>query len=287
MKDQGSQLVTKTLCIESGSAAFVSLSNLRYPTVILEHIDYVVEQTCSGDVLHIKFMDAQSFQFAVQTWSESVTTGLVFLIYCPTCGSSHPSDRAWMLVHDITFDLDTLTISCQATEITIDDIGSTVQIALGSTTVASSSPMSTGVGKSTSKVASTLSQATSVSTGSGTLPSVFVSTVSPSISFSTSKGSPASSLTQISGSNVSPPSATQSFSSNDLDFDVALDNQLGYLDPNSAGFWAQLLPGVTGLDTTQFSNPDKRKRALNVAAIADTLTTVRMKYYSLDQISNF
>jgi len=280
MKDRRSQLITETLCTESGSAAFVSLSNLRYPTVILEHVDYVVEQSCSGDILHIKFANEQSLQFAVQTWSESVAAGLVLLVYCPTCGSSHPSDRAWMLVHDITFDLNTLTISCQSTEITIDDIGSTVKVALGTTTAASSSPSSTEIGKFPPELSSTLSQVTSRTVGSSVISPVTMSTAPPSISFSTSKGSPTSSLTQISGSSLSPPSATPTFSSNDLDFDVALDNQLGYLDPNSPGFWTQLLPGVAGLDTTQFGTSNKRKRALNLGGVADTLTTVCIKIHN-------
>lgn len=58
----------------------------------------------------------------------------------------------------------------------------------------------------------------------------------------------------------------------DFDFDVDLDNQIGYLDPNSSGFWAQLLPGVPNSTTTQFGSPQRRvKRAFDIAAIGSSL----------------
>jgi hypothetical protein len=268
--------------VESSSAAFVSLTNLRYPTVVLEHIDYVTGQTCMGDVFEIQFNDETAYRSAVPIWSANVATGLVFLVYCPTCGSAHPGDRAWILVYDITIDWVNLTVSCHFTEIQIEDIGSTVQVALGTTTVTSSGPSPPVTRNSGSVLPSTLSRVTSLAStgGLGSGPSFNSSRVVILASGSSGLGSASTSTsTKASGSSTSPTALSTSSPSDDLDFDVALDKTLGYLDPNSPGFWAQLMPGVTGLDTSQFGTPDTlSKRTFNLGAIADTLTTVSMNF---------
>jgi len=58
----------------------------------------------------------------------------------------------------------------------------------------------------------------------------------------------------------------------DLDFDINLDDQLGYLDPTSSGFWPQLLPGIPASDYPQFGI-QQRKRAFDIGALGNSLVT--------------
>jgi len=61
----------------------------------------------------------------------------------------------------------------------------------------------------------------------------------------------------------------------DLDFDIDLDDQIGYLDPTSSGFWPQLLPGVPAADYGQFGTPQRMaKRAFNISAFGNALVSV-------------
>lgn len=58
----------------------------------------------------------------------------------------------------------------------------------------------------------------------------------------------------------------------DLDFDINLDNEIGYLDPTSSGFWPQLLPGVPASNYPQFGSP-QRKRTFDIGALGNSLVT--------------
>ena len=57
-----------------------------------------------------------------------------------------------------------------------------------------------------------------------------------------------------------------------LDFDINLDNEIGYLDPASSGFWPQLLPGVPASNYPQFGT-QQRKRSFDISALGNSLVT--------------
>jgi hypothetical protein len=83
--------------------------------------------------------------------------------------------------------------------------------------------------------------------------------------------SPASSSFPVAAGSSTIGAATPTSSSSSLtDFDVALDDSIGYLNPNATGFWAQLLPGVPAADLPQ-SAKRLRRRGFDFSSVVSTL----------------
>ncbi|KAF2804907.1 uncharacterized protein BDZ99DRAFT_575098 [Mytilinidion resinicola] len=84
---------------------FVSVPEMNYPSVQLEHTNFVSSMTCSGDTATIILNDLKAFNIAVSDWSKQ-TAGLVLISTSPSCGSGQPQEapRHYLLVSNLDHD---------------------------------------------------------------------------------------------------------------------------------------------------------------------------------------
>jgi hypothetical protein len=196
--------------------------------------------------LTITFSGSDAFSYASSTWPAEALNGLVFITHISSCGAGYPAERSWLLIKSIQLSSSTSTITCEYSEITLQNASKTIEVNFGKNT----RPQSSQSGNFSNTATQTSS-----------------SVASPSLNRTT---------TAISSKAASPTLNPVS----DLDFDVSLDDSIGYLNPNASGFWAQLLPGVSNTTTAQLTSPSKRnaKRAFSIGAIGNSLVSVSAEY---------
>jgi hypothetical protein len=322
-------------------AAFVSFTDLKHPTVVLEHSSYITNVTCTGASILLDFSDISALAYAIAAWEQAISEGIVFVTNCASCSYGYPAERGWLLVSSLRKQ-GSLTISCDFTEVLAVDVTKTVEVTFGqinqvakpnSTSTINSKTTSnavesaylksrgscnadsclravqhgsptaisfcsaflatmhiatTALGPYSSQCANLPSRISSacsclVTIASSSLPSSTLNSVTTSkSSISFPKIPTSSNILSSSKTTSSLPISTspQTGSPTPIivlqDFDIELDDALGYLDPNSASFWSQLLPSVPASEIPTFGGPSNRlhKRGWDLATIANSLTTV-------------
>jgi hypothetical protein len=279
------------------NAAFVSVTSLTQPAVVLEHSSYITNIGCGSGKLTITFDDQKALQYALASWNAFPSKGFVLITHSASCGLETPSERAWLLVLRVSQSGSTIVV--EYIEVPASDVIGTVTITFGQTGNGGNGGGSkpSGGHSGGSGPHSTVSSQTH--RGSST------SSSSRSSSKTTSKSSSKSSSSKSSGSSSSSSSKTTSKSSttttsttsrvsqtiqptsfsNIADFDVDLDDSIGYLDPTWSGFWPQLLPGIPAQDIPGLGSPSKRrflKRDFDDSSIASFLVDSAQSVLAVD-----
>ncbi|KAF2495895.1 hypothetical protein BU16DRAFT_617426 [Lophium mytilinum] len=93
------------------AVGFVSVPEMKYPSVQLEHTSFVSSTTCLGDTATVVFNDLKAFNIAVSDWSKQ-TEGLVLISTSRTCASGQSQEaRHYLLVSSINHDDRAMTIT--------------------------------------------------------------------------------------------------------------------------------------------------------------------------------
>ena len=223
---------------------FAQLStNFSYPSVVLEHSDYVQSITIEGNALLITFTNASVYDYAEQAWSS--VPSFVLVTYTEGVGNS-TEQRTFWLVQGLSSGTTPNSILVQVEELAIEDAVGGIDMVWGTYTPANGT-----------------SSGTSSSGGAGTTNAGIYGNTSPGNG--TLSGSN-STYTNTSGTCGAPPSATidgfPAAACGATDFDELLDNAIGYLNFSSADLSSTLkdfAPGLTDDDPSDYEDEPSSK----------------------------
>ena len=187
--------------------------------MVLEHSQFVKSVDCASDGLLVTFTDAQAYNFAKSSWSS--TSDFVLVTYTNGCGSSNEQRTFWLVDH-LNFLDDKNAIDCVTQkELAIEDAIFGVDMVWG-----------------TYRPENSTANFNSSSSG----PPYGNSTSGPRGNFTSgSCGQPPSS--KIDGFPTAPCGSP--------DFDKILDDEIGYLNFDSADYSASLQAFAPGIEDTQ------------------------------------
>jgi hypothetical protein len=111
-------------------AAFVTFTDLKHPTVVLEHSGYITNVTCTGATIHVDFSDKSALAYAITAWESAISEGIIFVTNCASCSYGYPAERGWLLVSSLRKQ-DSSTISCDFTEVLAVDVTKTIEVTFG------------------------------------------------------------------------------------------------------------------------------------------------------------
>ena len=219
--------------------------------MVLEHSQYVKSVDCAGDGLLVTFTDSKAYDFAKSSWSS--TSDFVLVTYTNGCGSSNEQRTFWLVDH-LNFLDDKNAIDCVTQkELAVEDAIDGVDMVWGTYR-----PENSTVHFNSTSGGPPYANSTSGSSGNST---------------GGSCGPPPSA--KIDGFPTAPCGAS--------DFDKMLDDEIGYLNFDSADYSASLrefAPGIedtnpaddTGLPTTGLR---RRSRLQRRFSFIDNIIKVR------------
>lgn len=101
------QLISEPADVAVG---FVSVPELSYPAVQLEHTNYVSAMACSDGTATVTFNDFKAFEIAKSDWPKQ-TAGVVLITTSPTCSLGKSGEiRHYVLISDIETDDSTMIV---------------------------------------------------------------------------------------------------------------------------------------------------------------------------------
>ena len=196
-------------------------TNLSYPSVVLEHSQFVKSVDCAADGLLVTFTDAEAYDFAKSSWSS--TSDFVLVTYTNGCGSSNEQRTFWLIDH-LNFLDNKNAIDCVTQkELAIEDAIYGVDMVWGTYR-----PDNSTVNFNSTSGSPPYGNSTSGSNGNST---------------SGSCGQPPS--LKIDGFPTAPCGP---------DFDKILDDEIGYLNFDAADYSASLQAFVPGIEDTKPSD---------------------------------
>lgn len=230
---------------------FASLSStFSYDSVVLDHSSYVSSTTCSEDGILVTFTDVEAFTFASQSWSAS-TSGFVLVTYTDGCHGDTNEQRTFWLVDKLQFINSTLSIQAVvAEELAVENALAGVDMVWGTYHPPSNS---TGNSASVGGASSGSGSSSTTTSGSGSSSATTSGSSSGSGLAASTNNSTSSSNSTANGSacGAAPASTIDGLPAvacGDENFDLDLDNLIGYLDFSSADYASSIedfAPGIS------------------------------------------